>query len=113
MIDFKYCVRCGEQLNKDAVVCTKCGCYADGHEPKQKANTNNNKWIALLLWFFLGGFGAHHFYTHNNAKGVAYLLVTCLGWILLGLPYIALVVLEIIDLIHILQGELNGVQLEG
>lgn len=35
-----------------------------------------------LLWFFLGGFGVHHFYTRNVGAGVAMLLLNVAGWAL-------------------------------
>ena len=35
-----------------------------------------------LLWFFLGGFGVHHFYTGNSGAGIAMLLLNVVGWVL-------------------------------
>lgn len=32
------------------------------------------KWIYILLAIFFGGFGAHHFYSGKNGKGLMYLL---------------------------------------
>lgn len=43
-----------------------------------------NKWIALLIWYFLGLFGGHKFYEGRIGWGIVYLL-TCglfvIGWI--------------------------------
>ena len=57
---------------------------------------------AWLLWFFLGAFGAHHFYLGRTKWGVAYAVGFVLSWVLtiaiigfLGL--IALFVLWIVD----------------
>lgn len=36
--------------------------------------------IAYLLWFFLGGFGAHRFYLGSIGSAVAILLLWLLGW---------------------------------
>jgi len=48
------------------------------YEPKQK-----NKWIALVLCYFLGMFGAHKFYEGNKKTGKLYLFtfgLFGLGW---------------------------------
>jgi len=57
---------------------------------------------AWLLWFFLGAFGAHHFYLGRTKWGVAYAVGFVMSWLLtlviigfLGL--IALFVLWIVD----------------
>jgi TM2 domain-containing membrane protein YozV len=57
---------------------------------------------AWLLWFFLGAFGAHHFYLGRTQWGVAYAIGFVVSWLLavviigfLGL--IALFILWIID----------------
>lgn len=50
--------------------------------------------ISYVLWFFLGGFGAHRFYNGRNGGGVAQLLLTIFGVLLLlamGLGLILLV----------------------
>lgn len=38
--------------------------------------------MAYLLWFFLGLFGAHHFYLGKIGRGVGYLVT--LGWLGVG-----------------------------
>ncbi|MER3495843.1 MAG: hypothetical protein C4320_02930 [Armatimonadota bacterium] len=42
-----------------------------GTPPKQK-------WVAILLAFFLGGLGVHRFYLGHNGTGIAMLLITVL-----------------------------------
>lgn len=37
-------------------------------------SSGKNKWVAVLLAFFLGGFGAHKFYLGKTGWGVVYLL---------------------------------------
>jgi TM2 domain-containing membrane protein YozV len=37
-------------------------------------NERRNKWVALLITAFLGGFGIHKFYLGENAAGVFYLI---------------------------------------
>ena len=104
----KYCRECGKEINEKAVVCPNCGCKVSN-----SISTDKNKWVALLLWFFLGGFGGHRFYVGDRGGAVGYIITLCLGWILLGIPYIIMCIFLIIDLVSILKGELKGVELDG
>lgn len=91
MEEKKFCKFCGEEVNIDAVMCTKCGRQIEELKTEQN-NTNpqiiiNNtnqmnaqmgskkcdKWIALLLCIFLGYFGAHKFYEGKVGLGILYL----------------------------------------
>lgn len=56
---------------------------------------------AYLLWFFLGGFGAHRFYLGRTGSAVAQLMLGLLGWIPLFLGWMALGIWWIIDAILI------------
>jgi TM2 domain-containing membrane protein YozV len=38
--------------------------------------------ISYLLWFFLGGFGAHRFYLGRTQSAIAMLVIYILSWIL-------------------------------
>ena len=38
--------------------------------------------IGYLLWFFLGGFGAHRFYLGRTGSAVALLVIYIVSWIL-------------------------------
>lgn len=107
----KYCRECGKEISENAVVCIHCGCQVK--ELKSTATvTRNNKWIALLLWFFLGGFGGHKFYIGRTDLGVAYILSMTVGWLLFAIPPFIVGILLIVDLVAILSGEMNGVRLE-
>ncbi len=100
-IKTKYCKFCGEKIPEDAVVCIHCGRQVEelktnnaGQQPQviinnnnansnTNSNVNNNsaaggrdakdKWVALLLCFFLGVFGAHKFYEGKVLLGFVYL----------------------------------------
>lgn len=88
----KFCKHCGEKIADAAVICPKCGCQVEEIKKEQPSivinNTNDNanvninancgkkplnKWISLLLCFFLGGFGAHKFYEGKIGMGILYL----------------------------------------
>ena len=115
----KYCKHCGELIDKDCIICPKCGKQveelktATPNQPNivtNNANTNVNqntvsggapgygvssksRLVALLLCFFLGVLGVHRFYAGKVGSGVLYL---CTGGICgIGVIY---------DLIKILTG---------
>lgn len=98
--NMKFCKFCGKQINVDAVMCVHCGRQVEElktTQPQQvqpqvvinntNANTNTNtntgmpygikpknKWVALLLCFFLGFIGAHKFYEGKILLGVFYIV---------------------------------------
>ncbi len=104
----KYCRECGKEINENAVVCIHCGCQV---KEIKNVDTKPNRWIALLLWFFLGGIGGHKFYIGRNDLGIAYLLSMTIGWLFI-IPPMVVGILLIVDFIAILSGEMNGVKLE-
>lgn len=65
-IDEKFCESCGEIIKVKAEICPKCGVRQNG--------MLSNKIALLLVTLFLGGLGAHKFYTGRNWQGVIYLL---------------------------------------
>ena len=75
----KYCVKCGNELLDEAVVCTKCGCAADLTQ-SQAISQNNNDLVNELS---------------NKVKtnGIIWLVIGCIQ-ILLGLfvQYVFLIV---------------------
>lgn len=97
-MDEKFCKFCGEKIAADAILCPKCGRQVEELKTSASAqpsivinnansNSNNNgsfnanglqgreknKWVALLLCFFIGGFGAHRFYEGKIATGILWL----------------------------------------
>jgi len=87
-----FCKHCGEQIDADCIICPKCGKQVGTiaqaqpqiviNNSNQNVNTNTgyamgvkpkNKWVALLLCFFLGCLGAHKFYEGKILLGILYL----------------------------------------
>ncbi len=107
----KFCKYCGEKIPEDAVICTKCGRQVEELKQNQpnvvinNTNTNTNtvqnttagysgkqknKWVALLLCFFLGVFGAHKFYEGKVGMGILYLFTVGLCGIGVIIDFISL-----------------------
>jgi TM2 domain-containing membrane protein YozV len=63
------CRECGRDISDQAVMCPGCGA---GIRPLPQAHRTRTK--AALFGIFLGGLGAHKFYTGRTTQGVFYLL---------------------------------------
>lgn len=61
-----------------------------------------SKVLALVLWFFLGGIGAHHFYLGRTTFGILYIVSCLLVVVTLGLWLIVHGLALLVDLIWIL-----------
>jgi restriction system protein len=113
-IKTKFCKHCGAKIPEDAVLCTACGRQVEelksAAQPSIVINNENtnvnanmnanvvggrfgrpkNKWVALLLCFFLGYLGAHKFYEGRIGLGVLYIFTCGLFGIGLLVDFIAL-----------------------
>lgn len=104
----KFCKHCGEPIDKDCVICPKCGKQVEELKKISEniiINNNNsasasasativtpvyvgrakNKWVAFCLCLFLGYFGAHKFYEGKAGMGVLYFFTFGLfgiGWLI-------------------------------
>lgn len=111
----KFCKHCGAKIPEKAVVCTSCGCQVEQMHTDAQAspsivinnsnsnvNTNQNmnafmaskmrnKWVALLLCFFLGFFGAHKFYEGKTGMGILYIFTGGLCGIGVIIDFISLI----------------------
>ncbi len=100
--DMKFCKHCGGKIHKEAILCTLCGRQVEklneniqpqiiinNDNNNSNVNTNTvggagfgnpkNKWVALILAFFLGGLGAHKFYEGKTGLGILYILFVWTG----------------------------------
>ena len=100
-VDEKFCSSCGAVIKMAAEICPKCGvrqkaAMSSGGDanasPKSRTTT-------LLLCIFLGGFGAHRFYTGRPGLGILQIVTLC-----------GLCVWWILDFIFILTGSLKDVE---
>ena len=99
----KYCKHCGQLIDKDCIICPKCGKQVEqmsqpnvvinNTNQNQNVNINGNgrfkkecnKWVSFFLCLFLGWSGAHKFYEGKIGLGVLYLLTVGLlgiGWLI-------------------------------
>lgn len=54
--------------------------------------------VTYLLWFFLGGFGAHRFYLGDTGIGLLLLACTLLAFVTVGITAIVTIVILLVDL---------------
>ncbi len=106
----KYCKFCGAKIPFEAVICVSCGRQVETLQGSQmqpqivvnntNTNTNTNtvsagrrplnKWVALVLCFFLGLLGAHKFYEGKTGMGILYILTFGLLFVGAIIDFIAL-----------------------
>jgi ribosomal protein L40E len=87
--DKKFCENCGAVIDKEAVVCPKCGvALGDLKEQllnkqlKKKENSSEkSRLVAILLCWFLGVFGVHRFYVGKIGTGILWLLTLGCLWV--------------------------------
>lgn len=105
----KFCANCGKELTENAFACLNCGVAADFGAQNAKSGATGipgldsdgwcpagkEKIVAILLAFFIGGFGIHNFYLGETKKG---LLRLCTSWLFIGS------ILALIDFIKMLIG---------
>ncbi len=70
-----FCSKCGKEINDEAVICVHCGCAVKNNTTANNITRNEHEWlVAMLLCWFLGGFGAHRFYTGHIGTGIVQLI---------------------------------------
>ncbi|MGP1579742.1 MAG: NINE protein [Wolinella sp.] len=74
----KVCNYCAAKIAADAVICTSCGRQVEELKVQTIVVNNaapgeeKNKWVALLLCFFVGWLGIHRFYEGKTFTGILY-----------------------------------------
>ena len=59
------------------------GVSRDAQAAMQYDANKKSSVVAYLLWFFLGGFGAHRFYLGSTGPAIAQLVITLVSFVLL------------------------------
>jgi len=104
----KFCYNCGAEVNENQDVCVKCGVKLKKDYTQENTDPNAKSKIAAgILGILLGSLGVHNFYLGYTGKAVGQLLLTLIGWILLGLGPIIAGVWGLIEGIMILTGSIN------
>ena len=67
--------------------------------PASASSGMSKRVVAALFAFFLGSFGVHKFYLGMKGPGIIMLCVWLFGWILLGLPSLAISIIAFIEFI--------------
>lgn len=83
----KFCPSCGQKIDLRDKYCEFCGALTE----EQIDYSNKSKYIAGVLAFILGIFGAHDFYLEKARKGIIKLLTTILMIIFIVIGSILLV----------------------
>ena len=82
------CEYCDNPVPNGAARCPSCGAAVSAQFPgtdvtpeaKMRSLGCKNKWVYILLGFFLGEFGIHNFYTGHIVRGIVKLLITILSF---------------------------------
>ncbi len=75
-----FCANCGSQIAPGQAVCTNCGAALVAPQTIAVDPANQkSKTTAILLCFFLGGWGIHNFYLGYTTKGIIQLLICWTG----------------------------------
>jgi TM2 domain-containing membrane protein YozV len=117
-LDAQFCANCGHQFQTQFTMPPNqtqafYGYPHPGQYPYPYDRPDSNKLlITMLLWFFLGGFGAHRFYLGHTNSAVLMLVLQLVGiataCILVGYIFIVAVwIWWIVDLIQMLTGNLR------
>ena len=92
-----FCSNCGKEVDDKALICVNCNCAVKNAVLKPESQKSFTS--VFLLCFFLGGVGAHRFYTGHTYTAIT-MLILCIS--LIGAPIAAL--WAFIDLIRIITG---------
>ena len=103
-METKFCKHCGETIDKDCIICPKCGKQVEAIAAAQpnivinNDNTNTNingvgfkrakvinKWLAFAFCLLFGYMGIHRFYEGKIGTGILWLCtfgMFGIGWII-------------------------------
>lgn len=110
-----FCKNCGYALDNGVRFCPNCGTETSAGTPVSAtasvpaspqpasyapSRDRKEKSTALLLCFFLGGWGVHKFYLKRNGEGCIMLAIWLSGFLLL-FPWIILTIWVVINLIQL------------
>lgn len=109
------CCVCGDWFCADCVATVGDKTYCKAHVQEAFSHTTAtgeeppevspySRTVALLLCFFCGLIGLHLFYTGYVGRGILYIVLLIASPLLIGAPFVALLVLVVRDFIMIAAG---------
>lgn len=98
----RFCPNCGTEVNANQIVCTKCGVSLDGRAAPRSTGVSGtpgakNRVTAGILALLLGAFGAHEFYLGNTTSAIIRLVVSLVGFFVLGVGTIVMSIIALVE----------------
>jgi TM2 domain-containing membrane protein YozV len=103
-----FCMHCGNRVITAALICPSCGAPTGNGMPilPLAGNINSNqksRATYLILAFFLGGCGAHNFYSGHNLSGLLKILLTFVGFSTFGITWLIAFIIVTIEMCTVRQ----------
>ena len=101
----RYCPKCGNKTDENAVVCVHCGLSLVSASVNEVST--KSKLVAGLLGIFVGNLGIHNFYLGYTFKGIFQVLFTILFLIIMPFGIVAVSIWALVEGIMILCGKIS------
>ena len=102
----KYCKNCGAEVEPQQAVCTKCGYSINDEKQPETSNQigGQDKTVIILVAVFIGTLGVHNFMMGETKKGVFKLILSLVGGWLCGIGILVSLIFTIMDIVKIASG---------
>lgn len=102
----KYCKNCGAEVEPQQAICTKCGYSINDEKQLETSNQigGQDKTVIILVAVFIGTLGVHNFMMGETKKGVFKLILSLVGGWLCGIGILVSLIFTIMDIVKIASG---------